>query len=506
MCAHFRRAAVRSRRRTLSAAGGRKRARQLPRSAANFRLPASSVCRQRRDTSTRCFVLGLPAQATAVGGDELPRELRRGDRDAWRNGGGDPNPLQTVPRISSSRATSCTSTISNYARRTALSSTLERRVAGAGLAPERQVALRASRARRWDRARRIGTTQMHQLGTLYYGATTAGAPRTRRIVPLSDHCGVHRDGPRDQSRDAHELEGVGVKLDHDVPLDDALREAHVAAVTSCLEHPADDDHRALLGCALERVKATASDPADDFCRWSPPLSAAEWKAEGPERDRSGSSWQSGGGGAGMARKSTSHEFPSSGLRCTSRRRGRLWRVSQVALAVEVRMVASGSGRARRARLRDRSRAAPRTQQRGVSLPPRKAVHGARRLHRHGNVAVHLAVVRSTPDHARPGIRFSNRHARRGQRGRSVGNERAAEASDADAEQRQLEARLLPRGARSARFLPVACSSACTTAGEGPRARGSARSVNSTGNETSMVCSRSVYTLRVHDHREQQQGG
>ena len=108
--------------------------------------------------------------------------------------------------------------------------------------------------------------QTHQLGTLY-GATTAGAANPGGLFPLSDHLAAFIATGRAINPVTHtNWEGVGVKPDHDVPPGDALREAHVAAVTKLLEHPADDDHRALLGRALERAKATASDPADDFVR------------------------------------------------------------------------------------------------------------------------------------------------------------------------------------------------------------------------------------------------
>lgn len=108
--------------------------------------------------------------------------------------------------------------------------------------------------------------QTHQLGTLY-GATTAGAANPGGLFPLSDHLAAFIALGRAINPVTHtNWEGVGVKPDHAVPPGDALREAHVAAITKLLEHPADDDHRALLGRALDRAKATASDPADDFVR------------------------------------------------------------------------------------------------------------------------------------------------------------------------------------------------------------------------------------------------
>lgn len=108
--------------------------------------------------------------------------------------------------------------------------------------------------------------QTHQLGTLY-GATTAGAANPGGLFPLSDHLAAFIATGRAINPVTHtNWEGVGVKPDHDVPPGDALREAHVAAINKLLERPADDDHRALLGRALDRAKATASDPAEDFSR------------------------------------------------------------------------------------------------------------------------------------------------------------------------------------------------------------------------------------------------
>ncbi|MBI5169995.1 MAG: S41 family peptidase [Candidatus Eisenbacteria bacterium] len=108
--------------------------------------------------------------------------------------------------------------------------------------------------------------QTHALGTLY-GATTAGAANPGGLFPLSDHLAAFIATGRAINPVTHtNWEGVGVKPDHDVPPGDALREAHVAAITKLLETPADEDHRALLNRALERAKATVSDPAEDFVR------------------------------------------------------------------------------------------------------------------------------------------------------------------------------------------------------------------------------------------------
>lgn len=111
--------------------------------------------------------------------------------------------------------------------------------------------------------------QTHQLGSLY-GATTAGAANPGGLFPLSDHLAAFIATGRAINPVTHtNWEGVGVKPDHDVPPADALREAHVAAITKLLEKPSDDGHRAMLNRALEYAKATPSDPADDFVRRRP---------------------------------------------------------------------------------------------------------------------------------------------------------------------------------------------------------------------------------------------
>ncbi len=108
--------------------------------------------------------------------------------------------------------------------------------------------------------------QTHKLGTLY-GATTAGAANPGGLFPLSDHLAAFIATGRAINPVTHtNWEGVGVKPDQPVPPGDALREAHVAAITKLLEKPADEDHRAMLNRALDRAKATVSDPADDFVR------------------------------------------------------------------------------------------------------------------------------------------------------------------------------------------------------------------------------------------------
>ena len=108
--------------------------------------------------------------------------------------------------------------------------------------------------------------QTHQLGRLY-GATTAGAANPGGLVRLSDHLAAFIATGRAINPVTHtNWEGVGVKPDVAVPPADALREAHVAALTRLREGAASDDDRARLDRAMERAKATASDPAEDFVR------------------------------------------------------------------------------------------------------------------------------------------------------------------------------------------------------------------------------------------------
>ena len=61
-------------------------------------------------------------------------------------------------------------------------------------------------------------------------------------------------------------EGVGVKPEVDVPPATALREAHVRAIEELQKNPRDDEHKALLGRALEFTKQAPSENEDDFVR------------------------------------------------------------------------------------------------------------------------------------------------------------------------------------------------------------------------------------------------
>jgi len=108
--------------------------------------------------------------------------------------------------------------------------------------------------------------QTHKLGTLV-GGTTAGAANPGGMVRLSDHLAAFiATGRAVNPVTKTNWEGVGVKPDVAVPAHEALREAHVRAVQALQEKPRDDEHRALLGRALDFVKRTTPDPAEDFER------------------------------------------------------------------------------------------------------------------------------------------------------------------------------------------------------------------------------------------------
>lgn len=108
--------------------------------------------------------------------------------------------------------------------------------------------------------------QTHELGTLY-GATTAGAANPGGMFPLSDHLAAFiATGRAINPVTKTNWEGIGVKPDHDVPPGDALREAHVAALNQLMGAAKDEDHKAYLTRALDRARATPSEPAEDFVR------------------------------------------------------------------------------------------------------------------------------------------------------------------------------------------------------------------------------------------------
>lgn len=108
--------------------------------------------------------------------------------------------------------------------------------------------------------------QTHKLGTLV-GATTAGAANPGGLFRLSDHLAAFVATGRAVNPITNtNWEGVGVKPDVDVPPATALREAHVRAVEALQKNARDDEHKALLGRALEFAKQTPTDKEDDFVR------------------------------------------------------------------------------------------------------------------------------------------------------------------------------------------------------------------------------------------------
>lgn len=108
--------------------------------------------------------------------------------------------------------------------------------------------------------------QTHRLGTLV-GATTVGAANPGGMFPLSDHLAAFiATGRAINPITKTNWEGVGVKPDVPVAPGEALREAHVRALNQLLESATDDARKAALGRALERAKATPSEPDEEFTR------------------------------------------------------------------------------------------------------------------------------------------------------------------------------------------------------------------------------------------------
>jgi retinol-binding protein 3 len=108
--------------------------------------------------------------------------------------------------------------------------------------------------------------QTHKLGTLV-GGTTAGAANPGGFVRLSDHLAAFVATGRAVNPITNtNWEGVGVKPEVDVPPATALREAHVRAIEALQKNPRDDEHKAMLGRALDAAKQTPSDREADFVR------------------------------------------------------------------------------------------------------------------------------------------------------------------------------------------------------------------------------------------------
>jgi len=96
-------------------------------------------------------------------------------------------------------------------------------------------------------------------GTLI-GETTAGGANPGRAFRLNEHFAAFVATGRAINPVTHtNWEGVGVEPDVKVPAEQALRTAHVAALTALRAKATDDDRRALLDRALEFAKATPDD-------------------------------------------------------------------------------------------------------------------------------------------------------------------------------------------------------------------------------------------------------
>ncbi|HTO91826.1 MAG TPA: S41 family peptidase [Candidatus Sulfotelmatobacter sp.] len=108
--------------------------------------------------------------------------------------------------------------------------------------------------------------QTHKLGTLY-GATSAGGANPGGLFRLSDHFAAFiATGRAINPVTKTNWEGVGVKPDHDVAPGSALREAHVAAVQQLLDAAQDDERRHILQSSLERARTTPVDADEEFVR------------------------------------------------------------------------------------------------------------------------------------------------------------------------------------------------------------------------------------------------
>jgi C-terminal processing protease CtpA/Prc len=107
--------------------------------------------------------------------------------------------------------------------------------------------------------------QTHKLGTLV-GATTAGAANPGGLFRLSEHLAAFiATGRAINPVTKTNWEGVGVKPDVAVAPENALREAHVAALEK-LKEKASPERRQVLDLALEQAKQAPGDPAEDFQR------------------------------------------------------------------------------------------------------------------------------------------------------------------------------------------------------------------------------------------------
>ncbi len=108
--------------------------------------------------------------------------------------------------------------------------------------------------------------QTHHLGTLI-GATTAGAANPGGLFPLSDHLAAFiATGRAINPITKTNWEGTGVQPDLATPPNEALREAHLAALKKLQEVAKDEAVKAALSRAMEQAQKTPLDPTEDFAR------------------------------------------------------------------------------------------------------------------------------------------------------------------------------------------------------------------------------------------------
>ena len=108
--------------------------------------------------------------------------------------------------------------------------------------------------------------QTHELGTLI-GATTAGAANPGGLFPLADHLAAFiATGRAINPITRTNWEGTGVKPDQPIAPNEALREAHIAAIKKLQDTAKDEQLRATLIRALEQAQKTPADPIEDFTR------------------------------------------------------------------------------------------------------------------------------------------------------------------------------------------------------------------------------------------------
>ena len=92
------------------------------------------------------------------------------------------------------------------------------------------------------------------------GAVTAGGANPGGLFRLNEHFAAFiATGRAINPVTKTNWEGVGVQPDVAVKPEDAVREAHVKAITALLEKPRNDEHRALLQRALNVAQQTPSD-------------------------------------------------------------------------------------------------------------------------------------------------------------------------------------------------------------------------------------------------------